>query len=488
MSTLSTHLSPANRLRLLAQSRRQEALKKKPISLLPDPASWITSEFYIPETGRPIELYPSQITPLREALAIDAGIFRYSTVCWSAIKKSAKSTIAGAVALWMAMNQPFSTVRIVANSREQAASRSYEAITQAIALNPKWDKNWVKQYSIRLPNHSRIQAVPLNAKTQAGGGDDFTLYTELWGWTTQEAQKMWTEMTLSPLKFGRSMRWAETYAGYAGTSSVLEGLYKQGVTGGEVIDSEYEMYRNERLFCLWQTRPHLPWQTASYYAQEADSLASSEFNRVHRNQWQSGTEKFVSEAWWRACMVKGVPASSNRVVVAMDAAVSGDSFGMVAVTKISDKLADEQGINHKFMPIYARKWDPPKNGEISFAEVEAEFWRLVDRFQVLCLAYDPYQLADMSQRIERSGKVYVRKFGQGAPRLTADKALHDKIRDGYLIHSFDDTHPMSQHIDNADRKNEGDSKMRIIKRQKHLKVDLAVALSMACATAEAIGL
>jgi hypothetical protein len=79
-----------------------------------DPVEWIHRNFFIPEKinavaqvgddpgqhPRAINLHPYQIAALREAYKIDAeGKFIYSVVVWSDIKKSAKSSIAAAVAL-----------------------------------------------------------------------------------------------------------------------------------------------------------------------------------------------------------------------------------------------------------------------------------------------------------------------------------------------------------------------------------------------------
>ena len=78
-----------------------EAAEK--ISVQADSVRWIEKNFYIPETrddprlhGR-IALQDYQRDVLHEAHARDEnGLFKYSIVIWSDIKKSAKSTIAAA--------------------------------------------------------------------------------------------------------------------------------------------------------------------------------------------------------------------------------------------------------------------------------------------------------------------------------------------------------------------------------------------------------
>ena len=263
-----------------------------------DPINWISECFFIPELSGPMKLFPSQSEPLREALRRDQfNNFIYSTVLWSAIKKSAKSSIAAAVALWFAFRRDYALDKIIANDLKQAESRVYYYVRRCLELNDKLGgplkgRSAITNYKITLDNGATIEAIPIDPKGEAGGNDDFVCYSEIWGWKTRAALQMWTESTLSPLKYGQSMRWAETYAGSIGDSPVLEGMHQTGVTDGEQPDDrwrEYEMYRNipARQFTLWTTRPSLPWQTEAYYDQERATLDPGEFDRVHRNQWSA---------------------------------------------------------------------------------------------------------------------------------------------------------------------------------------------------------
>lgn len=479
---LSQVMSRDGYMQMKVDMLKRKALRRRPLHDLPDPVEWITNNFYIPETSQPIGLYESQIVPLREALRIGSdGTFEYSTVCWSAVKKSAKSTLAAAVAMWYAYNQPWSSVKVIANDLKQAASRSYEAIVKSIELNPVWrDTIKVNKYTITLPNHSVIEAIPIDPEGEAGGGDDFVLYTELWGWKHTKALRMWTESTLSPLKFGQSMRWAESYAGFEGESAVLEDLYKRCVSPEYLINEQWEMYRNGRTFCLWQTKGHLPWQTQEYYAQEEAELLPNEFLRIHKNKWSSGSEPFVPLAWWFSCHKQYARLTDKQkpIVIAMDAGVSNDTFGLVGVSKVGD-----DGVQTE----YARSWTPPRGGKISFTNPdnpedrdtpEGELRWLIANYNIVMVAYDPYQLEDMANRFAREGLAWMFAFTQGGMRLTADSNLRTLIREKRISHYGDSE--LDEHVGNAAAKTDGeDSKIRIIKKATNSKVDLCVALSMA---------
>jgi len=156
------------------------------------------------------------------------------------------------------------------------------------------------------------------------------------------------------------------------------------------------------------------------------------------------------------------------IVIGMDAGVSGDCFGIVAVSR--ETQTDNVSVR------YSRKWTPPKGGTLDFAGPEAEIRRLCAGHNVIEIAYDPYQLHDMATRLRNEGLTYFRAVGQTQDRLVADKQLYDVIRDRRIRHSGEPD--LTEHIQNANAKTEGD-KLRLVKRAEHMKIDLAVALSMA---------
>lgn len=459
-----------------------------------DPIEWITSEFFIPETRGPIVLYPHQIATLREAYARDEnGHYKYSVVVWSDIKKSAKSTIAGAVVLERARNLYHGSIKIVANDIKQADSRVAYYARRAIELNPRLAEiTRIRMYSTEfIPNHTKIEAIPVDPKGEAGGNDDLIVFSELWAANQKSAQRMWTEMTLSPTKYGYSQRWVETYAGFEGESPLLEQLYNAGVKEGVQLDLSYdghdlsdlEVFANPsaRLLCLWNTKPRLPWQTKAYYAQEEAVLQANEYKRVHRNSWVSSTKQFVPMEWWYACEVKPLPTMSKfrEIVVSLDAGVTDDCFAMIGVSREGDSTTVR----------YSRAWYPPKGGKIEFSGAdpndleypEGELRRLAKEYNVIVFTYDPYQLEDFARRMTNAGLGFFDPFPQGAPRLVADKELYDAIRNRTLKHSGEAE--LTAHINNANSTTEDKDTLRIIKRALALKIDLAVALSMARAKA-----
>lgn len=453
-----------------------------------DPASWIQKHFFIPELSGPIKMQPYQVAALRESQRVDGqGNLIYSVVVWSDVKKSAKSSIAAAMALYIARKNPYAEIKIIANDLKQADSRVAKFFRRALDLNPEFEEK--RTYSQRgytttfLDNNSEVEAIPIDPAGEAGGNADLLIFSELWAAKHKAIKKMWAEMTLSPLKFGKSQRWIETYAGHTGEAPILEQLYHRGVKEGRRLDLSFdghdlkdlEVYANGSLLCLWNDRPRCPWQTQAYYQSEAATLLESEFNRMHRNQWTSAIDSFVPAEWWSACKQSIPGLSANQpMVLAVDASVTDDSFGLIGVTRYG-----LEGVEVR----YVRRWIPPKGGKIDFQGTEdspgpeREIRRLCEVYNVVMVAYDPYQLEDMAGRLSREGVAWMYAFNQGAARLRADSDLRTIIRDKRIRHSGEPE--LMEHIMNAGAKTDGeDSRIRIVKRAQHLKVDLAVALSM----------
>ena len=480
----------------------EEAVSKM---VIPDVVSWIEKNFIIPETrkdpklkGR-IRLMEYQKDVLREALSTDEkGNYKYSIILWSDIKKSAKSTIAAAVNLYRAHYTEWGEFYIVANDLKQADSRVNFYLRRAIQLNPKIANKYARLgYRTTAPSGSFLEAIPIDPAGEAGSNADMITFSELWGANEDAKQQMWAEMTLSPTKHGRSFRWIESYAGFSEESELLYSLYDLGVKRGKLLwpDKLYEvtngapapleLYVNREagMLCMWNTKPRCPWQTKEYYASEQQILSPSQFDRIHRNQWVTSTETFVPMEWWFACAHPGeewpkIDKTRQPMVIALDAAVSDDTFGMWMGHRHPTKM--------EVMTEYVRRWKPVQGHKIDFQGTaekpgpEFELRRLLKEYNVVEVAYDPYQLHDMASRLKVEGLAWFREFSQGADRLTADSQFRALIRERRFWHHGEED--FTEHIQNANAKVDiEDRRLRIVKRMEKLKIDLAVAASMGSA-------
>lgn len=462
-----------------------------------DVVAFLTTHFYIPETRGPMTLHPEQASVLSAFNERDGyGNFKHALWVYSAPKKSAKTTIGAAVALWQAWRIPHGEIYIIGNDLKQADNRMPQAIRFALESNPAMKGRYkitASDYKILLDNGTRIEAIPVDPRGEAGMNPTGLFWTEAWGAKGKAAELLWTEASLSPTRAGQSFKYIDSYAGFEGESLILERQYEAIVKEGTPDPVVPELYRRGGSIAYWCTRRYLDWQTSeaaqAYYAQEAIDKSPSEFDRVHNNKWQSATESFVPIEWWDACKGALTPLRRNQeIVLAADAGVASDNFALKAVTRDGDMTQVR----------YVRIWQPPPGGKIIFGDPdnpdnqdypEGEIIRLCRQYNVVKFVGDPWQLHDLMTRIRRRGIVDVEEFSQGNDRLIADKHLYDIIRERRIV--WDESVPrideLRQHIANANKKTEGD-KLRIVKRDAKLKIDGAVCLSMAAHTAKRLNL
>jgi hypothetical protein len=216
----------------------------------------------------------------------------------------------------------------------------------------------------------------------------------------------------------------------------------------------------------------------AFVRKRAQTLDESEIRILLKALWEdeSDVEKFVQIIWWDACKEQTYPIGREAAVIALDAATGSENPGYMA-----DCFAMLMGTRHPHRPSdviirYCGIWTPGAGQLLDFAPIEAELRRLCREFSVIEIAYDPYQLHDMCNRLKKEQIGNFRPFNQQGDRLQADKQLQDSIMARRIAH---DGNPiLRQHIDNANIKKRGEDGIRLVKRSTAQKIDAAVALSM----------
>jgi len=458
-----------------------------------DCAFWAERHFYIedrshPETAQPlgpgpILLAEHQRRIIRAALERDGeGRFRWTTVVYSAPKKSGKTRIAAMVAAWLAQTAGrYAEIYCLANDGKQSADRVLAAVKKANDLgNLGWRD---KMTRMDLPNGSFIEAIPVDPTGEAGANPTATFWSEMWGFRLTAKERLWSEFTIPPTRQGRAIRWVESYAGFVGESPVLEQLYDQGVNEGYRHPDfpDLPVYVNDRakLFCYWDHEARMPWQNREYYESEAVLLTESEFRRIHQNQWVTSESEAIPIENWDRCRDASLPPVGPKVpiVIGVDLGVSGDSTAMVAVSR--------HPANHDVIAIrLVRVWEPPKGGKIDYsATIEPVLIDWCERYNTIAVVYDEYQAHKMMTDLRRQGVAWFKPFSQGKGtaidpgRPVADKMFYDMVMGRKLAHDGDPT--MRQHVQNAAAKTLDEKQLRFVKKAPALRIDALVAASMA---------
>jgi len=241
------------------------------------------------------------------------------------------------------------------------------------------------------------------------------------------------------------------------------------------VDDPFASFKRDSLVINLLTKDNAAYLAPGFVEQRRQSLTEAEARVLLDAEWEDidDIERFLpSITWWDACREVLPPLDARTpLVLAADAGVSNDSFGLVGVSRHPQ---DDTRIAVRTV----RVWVPKKGVPLDFDVIEKEITALCERYHVVQLAYDAYQLHQMMTRLQNNGVVWTKVFPQGDDRLIADKDLLDVITQKRIAH--DGNAELRQHVDNADRKVDAETrKIRIVKRSQSAKVDLAVALSMA---------
>lgn len=453
-----------------------------------DPVSFIDRLVKKSELGKPFRLMPHQREILRLAFQFDAdGRLPWDTIIYSCPKKSGKTTENAALTLWWALTQESDNeILICANDFDQAQARVFKTITRLLKRNPELRRGAsIQSDKIILDNGTTIQAIASEYAGAAGSNHGLTSWDELWGYVSESSRRLYEELSPVPTR-KNSIRLITSYAGWENESDLLMGLYKQGVGKeehpegqGERIHQELPIYANReaRLFVYWDHEPRMPWQAQAYYRTQKRTLRPGTYLRLHENRWATAEEKFILPEQWDACIDhKLSPMLSNHdypLFVGVDASTKHDSSAVVACRW------DDKG--EKIIVGNHRIWKPTPREPLDLeATVEAYLRELCQRFSVVEILADPYQLHRSITTLQSAG-LPIKEFPQSTANTTLmGQILFDLLNGKNLVVYPSDE--LRQHALNAVAI-ESVRGFRLAKEKASQKIDAIVALSMACVAA-----
>ncbi len=428
-----------------------------------------------PETNEPFVVYPAERTFLETALTlIPEGTAPYPELVYSAPKKSGKTTLAAVVVLYVVrvLGGRFAEGYCVANDFDQAQGRVFQQCVRIIEASPLLRGTAkVTADTITFPDTgATITALPADYAGAAGANPSITVFDELWGYVSESASRLWDEMVPVPTR-NVSVRLTVTYAGFEGESTLLEELHDRGVAGEEIAP---RLFRSPDLLCFWSHDLVAPWQTEEWVEQMRRTLRASAFTRMILNRFTAGESGFVELDWWDGCVdteVRPVVAYHDLPVwVGIDASVKRDASALVAVTW--------DAATRRVRLVAHAIFRPTPEEPIDFEDqIEATVLDFAARFRLEQALYDPYQMVASAQRLVKAG-LPLEEFPQSVPNLTAaSQNLYDLIK-GRNLAAYPDAEIRTA-VGHAVAI-EGVRGWRIAKEKARNKIDVVVALAMAC--------
>jgi len=431
------------------------------------------AEFYIPETRQPIRLLKWE-----KEFFIDLFYRKVkpTLALLGTPKKCGKSTIAAIVALYMLVTKRDAEIYILGPDLEQSTLVVYNKIRKAIRLNPRLRDNLTarKDYITDPRTDSFIRPLACSS-TNAGLNPTLCIFDELWRFTSEEALSTYDEMTNIPTR-GSNLNLIVSYAGFSeDEDSILYRLYKHGIDqqeGVEKLDKQF-LFRwyGEDLY------NDIPWVTKNYLTLQRGRLRPNTYARYHQNLWVSGSESFIDSTILDQCTHghrKGQPFS-GQVCVGIDIGLRHDASAIAVVGRVDSKTLIL--VDHKiFVP------DERRHQTLDLeSTVERVLLQYHSTYKIKKAIYDPYQFARSAATMKNAG-IKMMEFPQTVSNTCEmSETLSDLLHNQRLLLYADKT--VRQHLLNA-RVKETQRGWRLVKAKASRKIDLTVALALACLGAQ----
>lgn len=439
-----------------------------------DPAAFMDDYIPVNEKGRPWTLSPHQRRVLGLAFRWEpVGLgFRLllRLLLWGEMKKSGKTFLAACLGLWWAYTNADTEVIVAANDLEQAQGRVFRTMTALIKRNPELGasaKPWASQ--IEVSNGTVITAIAADYRGAAGSRHSLVIFDELWGFSTEAAERLFEELTPPPTEPDAWIL-VVSYAGWLSESTLLEGLYKQGLAG-ERLDDDLEVTRSDDLVMFWSHTPRQPWQTAAYYASQRKTLRPATYLRIHENRWVTSETTFITPEVWDPCVDAGwhplLPTRDVRLFVGVDAAIKHDQAAVVAVAYVGDRVA----------VALHRVWKPTPTEPIDLeVTIEAYLRELHAAYAIEKILVDPFQMHRSIVTLKKA-MLRIEELPQTTQNTTAmGQALWDLLS-GRNLRVYPSAELREQALNTIAV--EARRGWRIAKERGSRKIDAIVALAMA---------
>jgi phage terminase large subunit-like protein len=395
---------------------------------------------------------------------------------FSAPKKSGKTALAAMAALYVAtiIGGPWAEIYALANDLDQATSRVFEACKRMVLASP-FLKTSTKITANRIEFKSTgsfILACASDYAGFAGGNPSLTIFDELWAYISESARRLFDESAPSPTR-KVSGRLTVSYAGYQAESDLLESIYKRAMLGERIAP---DLYRNGSLLAYWTHDLHAPWQTSKWLEQQREGTRPNAFARMFRNEWVNAVSSFVAMEDWDGCTSQELRptlfAPELPVWVGVDASVRHDATAIVAVTSDTNHVL--RLVNHK---VFRPSPDAPLDFEQTIIATLTEWMRAYRVRKILC---DPWQLESIIQRLQKQG-LPIEPYNQTSPGLTQMASnLFDLVRSRALL-VYPDVQMRRSVLQTV--ASESGRGWKLSKEKQSHKIDVVVALAMACLAA-----
>ena len=234
------------------------------------------------------------------------------------------------------------------------------------------------------------------------------------------------------------------------------------------------LYAGDGLLMFWSHEPIAPWQHEAWLAQMRRSLPPNQYLRMVENRFVTSEGVFIDMSAWNKIVddrLGFAPADNGSAIyVGVDVGFKYDQTAIVAVTY--DPAAKMVRL------VFHRIFQPSPLDPLDFeSTIERTLVELRDRFAVCKVLFDPWQMQATAQRLRNHG-LPIEEFPQSPANLTAaSQNLFELVQSQNLVVYPDECMRLAVSRAIAVETARG---WRISKQTPAHKIDVVIALAMAC--------
>lgn len=375
--------------------------------------------------GQPFTLEEWQSEFMGEALACDAaGIPAWSRVALVVPRKSGKTTLLAAYAVYRFINDQTSPEILLAAASDKQAGRLFDACVRFLKRNPALRAQCVFREHIgeisRVDGLGKIIRMASSAAKVDGYNPSLVVADELHAWTTPTLVRTWESLTTGDAARDEAQVFTITTAGAAHErdESILGQMIDGNERAGEVEKPHagLTISRNPPAGVLVYnySAPTLDrkdvasvklanpasWVTTEFLATKAadPSLGDAAFLQLHACVWSDAADAWIRADTWRALAAPGLEMGPD-VCIGADGSVVHDTTAVAWASMAEDGIIDVD------VRIFSARREAPAHeyfdGRIDYERVEEFIVKeLAERFSVAEMAYDPRYMGRSATLIE----------------------------------------------------------------------------------------
>jgi len=378
-------------------------------------------------------------------------------------KKNGKSTASAIILTFLLICGETGELYICSNSKDQSNFITYRKVISMIKSDPELSKlcRIYGDYIENVKTGSILRCLSSSFRSSAGLNCLCICIDELSSFDTDSLKFYYDELQLSPV-YRYPLILITSTAGRS-EEGLLWDLIKESEKGNTPENYFYVKSGSEANPSSFVTQKYLDSQ------RNKPGMRKNLYKRLHLNYWVSEEDQFITDQEFRACIDYSLirrPKGKIPVWLGLDIGYRNDYTAICCVGKSENKIFL---VDHK---IYI-----PEKEDLQFDDVKRYILNLKELYSIRSISFDPFQAIQLSQDLKKENINMVELPQTQLNCIAFSQCLFDLIKSQKI--SFYQSEEIRESLLHC-KVVYSSRGWRIVKKSGTKKIDLAIALGMAC--------